>query len=80
MKIHYEATTDVTKYIDNHGSVALEERSPQFENFMRALSRYTEITPQTKILEIGTGAAWFPDFLHPRRPFLQRIRNQLVTY
>ena len=62
MKIHYEATTDVTKYIDNHGSVALEERSPQFENFMRALSRYAEITPQTKILEIGTGAGWFPIF------------------
>jgi 2-polyprenyl-3-methyl-5-hydroxy-6-metoxy-1,4-benzoquinol methylase len=62
MKIHYEATTDVTKYIDNHGSVALEQRSPQFENFMRVLRRFAEITPQTKILEIGTGAGWFPIF------------------
>jgi 2-polyprenyl-3-methyl-5-hydroxy-6-metoxy-1,4-benzoquinol methylase len=62
MKIHYEATTDVTKYIDNHGSVALGERSPQFENFMRVLGRYADITPQTKILEIGTGAGWFPIF------------------
>ena len=26
------------------------------------LSRYKEITPQTKILEIGTGAGWFPIF------------------
>ncbi len=62
MKIHYEATTDVSKYIDNHGSVALEQRSPQFENFMRVLRRYAKITPQTKILEIGTGAGWFPIF------------------
>jgi 2-polyprenyl-3-methyl-5-hydroxy-6-metoxy-1,4-benzoquinol methylase len=62
MKIHYEATTDVTKYIDNHGSVALEQRSPQFENFMRVLRRFAEITPQTKNLEIGTGAGWFPIF------------------
>jgi 2-polyprenyl-3-methyl-5-hydroxy-6-metoxy-1,4-benzoquinol methylase len=60
MKIHYEATADVTKYIDNHGSVALDEKTPQFENFMRAVARYTEITPQTKILEIGTGTGWFP--------------------
>ena len=62
MKIHHEATTDVTKYIDNHGSVALEERTPQFENFTRVLSRYKEISPRTKILEVGTGAGWFPIF------------------
>jgi 2-polyprenyl-3-methyl-5-hydroxy-6-metoxy-1,4-benzoquinol methylase len=62
MKIHYEATTDVTKYIDNHGSVALEQRTPQFENFLRVLSRFTKIDPQTKILEIGTGTGWFPIF------------------
>jgi 2-polyprenyl-3-methyl-5-hydroxy-6-metoxy-1,4-benzoquinol methylase len=62
MKIHYEATTDVTKYIDNHGTIALEQRTQQFENYTRAISRYTEITPQTKILEIGTGTGWFPIF------------------
>jgi 2-polyprenyl-3-methyl-5-hydroxy-6-metoxy-1,4-benzoquinol methylase len=62
MKIHYEATADVTKYIDNHGSIALEERKQQFENYTRAISRYIAITPQTKILEIGTGTGWFPIF------------------
>lgn len=62
MKIHYEDTTDVTKYIDNHGSVALEERTPQFENFIRVLGGYKELTPQTRILEVGTGGGWFPIF------------------
>jgi 2-polyprenyl-3-methyl-5-hydroxy-6-metoxy-1,4-benzoquinol methylase len=62
MKIHYEATADVTKYIDNHGTIALEKRTQQFENYTRAISRYIEIAPETKILEIGTGTGWFPIF------------------
>src|SRR5262249_30761432 len=58
--IHYEPTADVTKYIDNHGDIALDERAPQFENQMAAIGRFTKLTPTTKILEIGTGAGWFP--------------------
>jgi 2-polyprenyl-3-methyl-5-hydroxy-6-metoxy-1,4-benzoquinol methylase len=60
MKIHYEATADVTKYIDNHRNIALEEKTRQFENYTRAINRFSQITPASKILEIGTGTGWFP--------------------
>lgn len=60
MKIYYEAPSDVTKYIDNHRSVALEQKEGQYGNYLRAIGRYIEITPQTEILEIGTGSGWFP--------------------
>lgn len=60
MKVHYEAPADVTKYIDNHRHIALEDKAQHFENYLRPIRRFIEITPQTEILEIGTGTGWFP--------------------
>lgn len=60
MQIHHEAIADVTKYIANFGGISLEEKRPQFENFLRAIRMFKEITPQTEILEVGTGTGWFP--------------------
>lgn len=60
MQIYHEATTDVTKYIANFGNISLEEKRPQYENFLRAIRMFKEITPETEILEVGTGTGWFP--------------------
>ena len=60
MQIHHEANTDVNKYIANFGGITLEEKRPQYENFLRAIRQFKEITPETEILEVGTGTGWFP--------------------
>ncbi|MGA8029514.1 MAG: class I SAM-dependent methyltransferase [Bryobacteraceae bacterium] len=60
MKIYYEAPADVTRYIDIHRKVALEDKAQHFENYLRPIRKFKEITPQTEILEIGTGTGWFP--------------------
>ncbi len=60
MKIHYEAPADVTRYIDLHRNIALDDEIQHFENYLRPIRRFKEITPDTEILEIGTGTGWFP--------------------
>ena len=60
MQIHHEAPADVTKYMELHRNIALEEKIPQFEGLLRPIRRFKEITPETKILEVGTGSGWFP--------------------
>ena len=60
MKIYHEAPADVTKYIANFGGISLEEKRPQFENFLRAIEVYKPLTSDTEILEVGTGTGWFP--------------------
>jgi len=60
MKIHYDAPADVHKYIGTHRNIALEAKIPQFESLLRPVRRFKELTPETKILEVGTGSGWFP--------------------
>jgi 2-polyprenyl-3-methyl-5-hydroxy-6-metoxy-1,4-benzoquinol methylase len=60
MKIYYEAPSDVTKYIDNNRDITLGQKEQQYKNYLRAVSKYHQITPDTEILEIGTGTGWFP--------------------
>jgi 2-polyprenyl-3-methyl-5-hydroxy-6-metoxy-1,4-benzoquinol methylase len=60
MKIYYDAPADITKYIDNHRGIAPEENERRFESYLRPIRSFKEITPETEILEIGTGTGWFP--------------------
>jgi SAM-dependent methyltransferase len=60
MKIHQEELSDVTRYIENFGTVNIADYEGQYENYMRILRRFKDITPETRILEIGTGTGWFP--------------------
>ncbi len=60
MKIYYEAPADVKRYIDIHRNIALEDKAQHFENYLRPIRNFKEITPETEILEIGTGTGWFP--------------------
>ncbi len=60
MKIYYEAPADVNRYIDIHRNIALEDKAQHFENYLRPIRNFKELTPETEILEIGTGTGWFP--------------------
>jgi SAM-dependent methyltransferase len=60
MKIYQDALPDVTKYIDTHRDITLNDYEQRFENYLWPLRKYKKITPETEILEIGTGTGWFP--------------------
>jgi 2-polyprenyl-3-methyl-5-hydroxy-6-metoxy-1,4-benzoquinol methylase len=60
MKVHYESNSDVTRYIENNITTALEDNEPRVDNYLRIVGRYTPINSRTEILEVGTGIGWFP--------------------
>ena len=60
MKIYQDPLSDVSKYIDTHRNITLEDQAQRFENYLWPLRNFKEITPETEILEIGTGTGWFP--------------------
>lgn len=60
MEIHHQELPDVTRYIDNHRHISLDDHEKQFRFMLRYIERYHDIGPGTEILEIGTGTGWFP--------------------
>jgi 2-polyprenyl-3-methyl-5-hydroxy-6-metoxy-1,4-benzoquinol methylase len=66
MQICHKVLSDVKRYIEQHRDVPFKEKEVQYSNYLRVITRYLEVTPQTKILEIGTGGGWFPIFCELR--------------
>jgi 2-polyprenyl-3-methyl-5-hydroxy-6-metoxy-1,4-benzoquinol methylase len=60
MKIYQDSNADVDRYINTHRNTTLKDKIPQFENLLRPVERFIELTPETEILEVGTGTGWFP--------------------
>ena len=60
MRIHHEDIPDTTNYIESHRSIRLEDKTASFDNYLRHISLFVDVTPRTRILEIGTGTGWFP--------------------
>lgn len=60
MKIHHEELPDVTRYLENFGSINLKDYESQYDGYMRILRRFKNVDGETRILEIGTGTGWFP--------------------
>jgi 2-polyprenyl-3-methyl-5-hydroxy-6-metoxy-1,4-benzoquinol methylase len=60
MEIHREELNDVSRYINNKRSHKLEDFLYQYQGYMKAVRKYHEVGPETKILEVGTGIGWFP--------------------
>lgn len=61
MEIHTEELSDVKRYIEKIASKGLSpERRQQFQNLIRYVSVLKAPGPETRMLEIGTGAGWFP--------------------
>ena len=74
--------SDVTRYLKLYEGVGIDGKQATAENILRVVGKRVAITPQTKILEVGTGTGWFPLYCQ-RRTRLQRaskISPRLVTY
>jgi 2-polyprenyl-3-methyl-5-hydroxy-6-metoxy-1,4-benzoquinol methylase len=60
MKIHNGSLSDVSRFIESGQTVGLNARRRDYESYFQMIRRFVEITPETKLLEIGTGTGWFP--------------------
>ena len=82
MEIHREELSDVTRYIDTHRHIRLEDKEKAYRNLLRYIRRAKVVTPETRMLEVGTGTGWFP--LLCKRDGLSckglEISPQLVAY
>jgi SAM-dependent methyltransferase len=77
-----ECLSDVVRYIDTKRHLSLDDMLPEYEGYLRILRRFGHLTPETRILEIGTGTGWFP--LLCKRAGLRckglEISQQLIDY
>ncbi len=62
MKIHQESIPEIDRYLHNFGDEDLDgaEKVLQFENYLKMVRPFMKLTPETRMLEIGTGTGWFP--------------------
>jgi len=60
MKIYHDTLSDVDKYIKENRLEGLEEKEQRYEAYLRPVRKVKEITPESEILEVGTGMGWFP--------------------
>jgi len=60
MRVHAEPLSDVTRYIENHKHIMLEDNETEFQSTIWRLRWFKHIDETTPILEIGIGTGWFP--------------------
>jgi len=60
LKVHPEPLTDVTRYIESHKHLTLEDREAEFQSTMWRIERFKHVDETTRMLEIGIGTGWFP--------------------
>jgi 2-polyprenyl-3-methyl-5-hydroxy-6-metoxy-1,4-benzoquinol methylase len=59
VRIHYDLL-HVEEYLRKQSFIRPEEIESQFNNTITRIKKFKDITPETRILEIGTGTGWFP--------------------
>src|SRR5207253_10245797 len=47
------------EFVEQRGSIPLEEFEDDFEYYFRLLSRFRPLGPGSRLLEIGAGTGWF---------------------
>jgi SAM-dependent methyltransferase len=61
MRICCDDTSETTRYIENNRRLRLEDKEAAFQNYIRHIGRHKRLDdPNLHMLEIGTGAGWFP--------------------
>ncbi len=60
MRIHEEEPGAIRDYIDKHRNVTLEDEEPTFKGYISRITKFKNVDPSTKMLEIGIGTGWFP--------------------
>jgi SAM-dependent methyltransferase len=51
--------TSVADYLDQHRETFFDEMEAEFNSVTKLIRRYKPLTPETRLLEIGTGTGWF---------------------
>jgi SAM-dependent methyltransferase len=59
MKVHHDLHV-VEGYLSDQRKLVLQDFVPQFENTIKRIRKFKEIDSGSKVLEVGTGAGWFP--------------------
>jgi SAM-dependent methyltransferase len=60
MEIHHQELADVSAYLAKNGSKTLEDKRPEYKRLMRYAGKFYPITPETRMLEVGTGIGAVP--------------------
>jgi SAM-dependent methyltransferase len=60
MQIHPGELSDVSRYLDGKRNLTLDDMRIEYEGYLRLIRRFVGLTPETRILEVGTGTGWFP--------------------
>jgi SAM-dependent methyltransferase len=81
MQIHHDKLPEITRYLENHGK-PLEEKEPQYRNYLRMIRKARPVDANTQILEVGTGTGWFPILCKMRGLSCKglEISPQLIEY
>lgn len=60
MEIYKGDLSDVTRYLERHDQIPLEDKETTFKILMGKISPFKTIDGNTEILEVGVGTGWFP--------------------
>jgi len=60
VKIYHEKLPEISRYIEIHKDIKLEDHKNTFNVMLERIKRFKGIDKNTKILEIGTGTGYFP--------------------
>jgi SAM-dependent methyltransferase len=82
MRIAQGELSDVSRYIENHRHIRLEDKQAAYENYLRQVRRFRPVDASLEMLEIGTGTGWFPLLCKKNglRCTGMEISPQLVAY
>jgi len=81
MKVHHDLHV-VEGYLGDQRKLVLQDFVPEFENTIKRIRKFKEIDSGSKVLEVGTGAGWFPILCKKREIACEglEICPQLVNY
>ena len=60
MQIHHEELPEIDRYIRNQAHYGVQGKAGQYERYLRFISKARPLSPDTRMLEVGTGTGWFP--------------------
>jgi SAM-dependent methyltransferase len=82
VNIYCESLPEIDRYIWNKKQLELQDYDASFDEYLRVISRFIAVGPDTKILEIGTGTGWFPILCQMKGICCKglEISPQLITF
>lgn len=82
MELCEDDLSDVTRYLDSHDHIPLEDMEVYFELIMDRITPFKAVDEHTDILEVGIGTGWFPILCQKKGLRCKgiEISPQLVAY